>query len=150
MQKDHSQSSLTSSSPQGKATDVSDAELLRVIADFLEMGHVENIVAMFKQEPRYYQWVGTLLTDERFAVRLGVSVLFEYLKEERPSEIASAIPSLAAQLAHREPWVRGEVLSVLAIIGTKAALDQVRAQQQDPSPQVQEIIRDILEDQDDA
>ena len=34
--------------------EVSDEELLKVIADFLEMGHVENIVAMFADDPRYY------------------------------------------------------------------------------------------------
>ena len=70
-----------------KATEVSDEELRKVIADFLEMGHVENIVAMFKQELLYYDWVGALLKDERFAVRLGISVLFEYLLEERPDEV---------------------------------------------------------------
>ncbi|RUM42691.1 MAG: hypothetical protein DSY80_06765, partial [Desulfocapsa sp.] len=50
--------------------EVSDEELLKVIADFLEMGYVENIVAMFKQDQRYYDWVGDLIKDQRFAVRL--------------------------------------------------------------------------------
>jgi hypothetical protein len=50
------------------------------------MGHVENIVAMFKQDPRYYAWTGNLLQDERFAVRLDVSVLFEYLARDILSE----------------------------------------------------------------
>lgn len=125
--------------------EVSDEELLQVIADFLEMGHVENIVAMFKQDSRYYQWVGWLLKDERFAVRLGVSVLFQYLKEERPEEIVLAIPSLTDQLNHPESWVRGEVLSVLAIIGSAQALSLIKHHQNDPSPQVREIVQDILE-----
>ncbi len=55
--------------------EVSDKELLKVIKDFLEMGHVENIAAMFRQDPRYFQWSGDILDDERFNVRLGVSVL---------------------------------------------------------------------------
>lgn len=129
---------------QQKKEDVSDEELLAVMADFLEMGHVENIVAMYKQEPRYYEWTGRLLTDERFAVRLGVSVLFEYLREERPDELDRAVPSLTEQLAHPESWVRGEAVNVLGIIGTEEALARIRKMVTDPDPQVVEIARDIL------
>ena len=44
----------------------SDQETRETIADFLEMGHVDNIIAMFKQEPSLYVWTGQLLDDERF------------------------------------------------------------------------------------
>ena len=43
-----------------------------------------------------------------------------------------------------EPWVRGEAASVLGIIGTPAALAPLPALLDDPSPQVQEIVRDIV------
>ncbi len=125
-------------------TMVTDEELIEVIAEFLEMGHVENIVAMFKQETSYYTWTGHLLNDERFAVRLGVSVLFEYLKEERPLDIHLAIPSLAEQLTSTIDWVRGEAVSILGIIGSKEALVYIRSMINDPSPQVTEIAYDIL------
>ncbi len=124
--------------------EVSDEELLKVIADFLEMGHVENIVAMFKQEPRYYQWTGDLLQDERFAVRLGVSVLFEYLVADRPDEINFAIPSLARALQNEASWVRGEAVSVLAIIATDEALALIKTMIDDPDSQVTAIVNDIL------
>ena len=124
---------------------VSDGELLQVIADFLHMGHVENIVAMYKQESRYYDWTGTLLTDERFAVRLGVCVLFEYLIEDRPEDVALAIPSLVRQLEHEESWVRGEAVNVLGIIGSREALSWVEKMTVDPDNQVVEIARDILQ-----
>ena len=133
-------------SQQSKKAEVSDEELLKVIADFLEMGHVENIVAMFKQETSYYQWVGTLLEDERFAVRLGVSVLFEYLIEERPDEVHLAIPSLANALKHETSWVRGEAVSVLALIGTDAAMAFIQPMVDDPEPQVAEMAREIIEE----
>lgn len=123
---------------------VSDEELLQVIADFLNMGHVENIVAMFKQESRYYDWTGILLTDERFAVRLGVCVLFEYLIEDRPEDVALAIPSLVRQLEHEESWVRGEAVHVLGIIGSREALIWVEKMTADPDDQVVEVARDIL------
>ncbi len=124
--------------------EVSDEELLKVIADFLEMGLVENIVAMFKQEPRYYQWTGQLLDDERFAVRLGVSVLFEYLVEDCPDKVHLAVPSLHRALQHKTSWVRGEAVSVLGIIATDEATHLIRTMVNDPSPQVAAVARDIL------
>jgi HEAT repeat protein len=127
--------------------EVSDAELKKVIGDFLDMGHVENIAAMFRQEPRYYGWIGEILNDPRFQVRLGVSVLFEELRLSQPEKIDLAIPSLLA-LLHAVPlppsYVRGEAISVLAIIGGDAAMAAVRAAAADPDPQVSEVARDIL------
>ncbi len=134
----------TSIKQQKQTAEVSDEELLKVIADFLEMGHVENIVEMFKQDSRYYEWVGQLLTDERFAVRLGVSVLFEYLIEERPDDVELAIPSLSDVLKHETPWVRGEAISVLSIIGTAPATAIIQTMADDPDPQVAEMVQDIL------
>ena len=125
---------------------VTDNELISVIADFLEMGHVENIVAMYKQEPRYYDWTGELLTDERFAVRLGVSVLFEYLVDQRPEDVELAVPSLVRQLDNPNSWVRGEVVNVLGIIGTQEALQQVQRLAADPDSQVVAVVRDILQE----
>jgi len=127
-----------------KKSEVSDEELLQVIADFLEMGHVENIVAMFHQDPRYFAWTHQLLTDERFAVRLGVSVLFEYLKERCPELMVRAIPGLITALGDSREWVRGEAAKVLGIIGTPEALAPLPALLEDDSSQVVEIVRDIL------
>lgn len=127
-----------------KATEVSNEGLRKVIADFLEMGHVENIVAMFKQELLYYDWVGALLKDERFAVRLGVSVLFEYLLEERPDEVHLAIPSLTVVLSHEMPWVRGEAIGVLSIIGSNEAMAIIKTMGKDSDPRVAAMVQDIL------
>ncbi|HFQ90213.1 MAG TPA: HEAT repeat domain-containing protein [Desulfobulbus sp.] len=138
------QHDLPPASNRTNRAEVSDDELLRVIADFLDMGHVENIVAMFKQEPRYYQWTGRLLQDERFAVRLGVSVLFEYLVEVRPHQVNLAVPALAEALKSDLARVRGEAVSVLGIIGTPEALAHVRTMADDPDPQVREVALDIL------
>jgi HEAT repeat protein len=125
--------------------EVSDDELLRVIADFLSLGHVDNIVAMFRQEPRYLAWTGKLLEDERFAVRLGVLVLFEHLVELSPHLLPLAVPGLITQLRHPVAWVRGEAASVLGLIATGEALAALPDVLHDSSPQVVEIVRDILE-----
>jgi HEAT repeat protein len=119
-------------------------ELVQIITDFLEMGHVENIVAMFKQDTSCYSLTGLLIQDERFMVRIGMAVLFEELKNIRPREIELAIPSLTPLLTSKTTYVRGEAATLLGIIGTKKALRATVALQDDPDPQVREIVADIL------
>lgn len=127
-------------------TDVQDTELKKVIADFLEMGHVENIVAMFKREPAYYEWTGEILDDERFAVRVGVSVLFEELKKIQPEKLELAVPSLVRLLDSTSPTMRGEAIGVLGLIGSHEAVTLIRSMQSDPSPQVREMVELVLEE----
>ncbi len=129
-----------------KKDTVSDSELKKVIADFLEMGHVENIVAMFRRHPRYYNWTGELLDDDRFNVRLGLSVLFEELKDVQPEKTPLAVPSLLEALKHQSPLIRGEAISILGIIGTEEALSLVHNMLEDKNPQVREIAGVILDD----
>jgi len=124
---------------------VSDEELKRVIKDFLEMGHVENIVAMFRSDHHYYAWTGEILDDERFNVRLGVSVLFEELQSLQPEKLKLAIPSLAPLLSNHSAMIRGEAINVLGIIGTDEAIKFVREMLSDPSPQVREMAELVLE-----
>lgn len=121
-------------------TDVSPAELKKVIGDFLEMGHVDNIVAMFKREPEYYLWTGELLNDQRFNVRLGMAILFEELAKIQPQQLPLAIPSLAALLTSEDATIRGEAISLLATINNPAAMALVTGMAADPSPQVRELV----------
>ncbi len=127
-------------------TEVSEKELKKVIADFLDMGHVENIIAMFRRYPQYYQWTGDILDDERFSVRVGVSLLFEELKKVQPEKLETAIPSLAGLLTSASANIRGEAISVLSIIGTDEALTHIKKMATDPSPQVQELVALVLEE----
>jgi HEAT repeat protein len=119
-------------------------ELITVIGDFLEMGHVENIMAMFKQDTSLYALSGELLRDERFMVRMGMAVLFEELKALRPQEVALAIPSLLPVLTEATPWMRGEAVNLLGIIGTPEALALLKPLADDPEPQIREMVQDIL------
>ncbi len=124
--------------------EVSDQELKKVIADFLDQGHVENIVAMFRREPKYYSWTGDILSDERFSVRLGVSVLFEELQAIQPDKLPLAIPSLIRLLKSEEPLLRGEAVSVLGIIGTRQAITEIGRLAGDPNAQVREMVELVL------
>ena len=124
-----------------------DIDLLKVIGDFLELGHVENIVAMFKQDRSLYSLTGELIRDERFTVRLGVAVLFEELAALRPDDLQLAIPALLPLLEESKPILRGEAATILGIIGGREAIASLRNLQNDPDPQVVEIVTDILAQQ---
>ncbi|MGB6289836.1 MAG: HEAT repeat domain-containing protein [Desulfobulbales bacterium] len=119
-------------------------DLLKIIGDFLELGHVENIVAMFKQDTSLYSLTGDLIRDERFSVRLGTAVLFEELVAMRPDETYLAIPFLLPLLQEENPLLRGEAATILGIIGSPDALQHLRQLANDPDPQVLEIISDII------
>jgi len=119
-------------------------DMRQVIGDFLELGHAENIVAMFKQDRSLYNLTGDLLKDERFAVRLGIAVLFEELAASHPEDISLAIPSLLPLLHEQNPILRGEAATILGIIGSETALEQLVNLENDPDPQVREIITDII------
>lgn len=122
---------------------VSDEEMIQVIADFLEQGLVDNIISMFKADTSYYRLVGEVLKDERFAVRLGLTVLFESLQEERPKELELALPALLPLLATDTPaYVRGEAVNLLGMIGSPEALRHLAPLVNDADPQVAEIASD--------
>lgn len=123
---------------------ISEEELIKTIADFLEMGHIENIVAMFKEDTNYYDLSGRLIQDERFMVRMGMAVLFEELVKVRPHETTRAIPSLSKVLRNKTPYVRGEAANLLGIIGTDEALGHLKKMKGEKDEQILEIIRDIL------
>ena len=120
-----------------------DINLLQVIGDFLELGHLENIVAMFKQDKSLYNLAGELIRDERFNVRLGTAVLFEELALVRPNDISLAIPSLLPLLKEKNPLLRGEAATILGIIGSEQAWQYLLPLANDPDPQVREIVADI-------
>ena len=119
-------------------------DLLKVIGDFLELGHVENIEAMFRQDAGLYDLAGDLVRDERYAVRLGTAVLFEELALEKPNRTSLAIPSLLPLLHEKDPLLRGEAATILGIIGSPSALQHLLPLKEDPDPQVREIITDII------
>ncbi len=125
--------------------EISRKELVTVITDFIEMGHVENIVAMFSHDPSLYDLAGELIEDERFMVRVGVAVLFEELAAIKPvEELSRAIPSLRVRLNHETPYVRGEAVNLLGMINSPEALELVAGMRDDPDSQVAEIAADVL------
>jgi HEAT repeat protein len=124
---------------------LSDKELIKTIADFIEMGHIENIVAMFRQKPDYYRFTGELIRDERYMVRIGMAVLFEELVATNHEDMLKAIPSLLPVLEEKTPYMRGDAATLLGIIGTDEAQKALKKMLLDEDKQVSEIARDFLQ-----
>ncbi len=134
---------------QDTRNEVSDAELKTVIADFLDQGHVDNIIAMFSHEPVYYTWTADLLKDTRMSVRLGLTVLFEELYKQQRGKMVLAVPSLRLLLNDDSPQLRGEAISLLGIINTPESRALIWSMENDPSPLVREMVQIVLDECDD-
>ena len=54
---------------------------IKMIADYMENGYLDNIIDMFKHDPECYTYIGPMLGDERMGVRIGTIALVETLME---------------------------------------------------------------------
>ncbi len=70
-------------------------ETVKMLADYMENGFLDNIVSMFRQDMTYYPYIGELLGDERLGVRIGTTARVETLLEDCIDNIFSAIPGIA-------------------------------------------------------
>ena len=123
----------------------SNQQLREVIADFLEMGHIDTIITMFKRDPSCLLLSGGLIQDERFKVRIGMAVLFEELVAEMPHTVMdAAVPSLAVAMRHDALYVRGDAACLMATIRSSMALDVLAEFRHDPDPQISEIVEEAL------
>ena len=123
-------------------------ELKQMIADYMEQGFLSNIIAMFKSDLSLYELVGTLLSDERFRVRMGMTALIEELHKTRPDEVRKALPSLLPLLGNESPTVRGDAAYLVGLIGDEEDRVVLKSLLNDPNPQVAEMVREILEQND--
>lgn len=96
--------------------------MVKLIADHMESGFLDNIIDMFKHDKSLYPLLGDLLADERSRVRIGVVALVETLQEEDRENVIKAIPSIAKLLKDPNPTIRGDAAYLLGIIGHRNAL----------------------------
>ncbi len=95
---------------------------LKMIADYMENGYLENIIDMFKNDPAYYKYIGTMLGDERMGVRIGTFALVETLMEEENNDLPASIPGIALLLDDPNVTIRGDAAHLLGVIGHRDAL----------------------------
>ena len=71
-------------------------------------------------------------------------MLFEELLARQCASLYLAVPSLSILLSSEDPLLRGEALSVLAIINDQSLRDQALTLRNDKDSQVREIAEDVL------
>jgi len=119
---------------------------VKMIADYMEEGLLDNIVSMLKVDKTLYPIIGELITDERIRVRLGATALVEILVEEDPDNIGLAGPLILTVLSHENPTIRGDAANLLGIIGYKEAASALALLLQDEKePGVRDMVRDALD-----
>lgn len=118
---------------------------IKMIADHMETGFLDNIVDMFKHDKSYYAHIGGLMGDERMQVRIGTLALVETLLGKDRESIVSAIPGIAKLLKDENPTIRGDAAHLLGIIGHKDALPFLSAVSDEESNLVRETIKESIE-----
>ncbi len=121
-----------------------DHEMKAMLIDYMGKGFLDNIIALFRQDPTVYRFIADMLGDDNIRVRLGTTALVEELAREYRKELQSAVPGVVALLRHENPTIRGDAASVLGIIRDKSAVGALRECLQDSHPGVQEAARDAL------
>lgn len=124
--------------------------MLKMIADYMENGFLENIVDMFKHDRSLYPLIGHLLGDERSRVRIGAVALIETLKEEDAEHVASAIPGVAERLKDPNATIRGDAAYLLGIIGHRDALPFLKETLNDDHALVKESVIEAIEEIEDG
>jgi HEAT repeat protein len=119
---------------------------IKMIADHMENGFLENIAAMFRQDESYYPYIGDLMGDERGQVRIGTFALVEILMDEDLESIISAIPGIGKLLKDDNPTIRGDAAHLLGVIGHKNALPYLSAVSDEKSALVMETIEEAIEE----
>jgi HEAT repeat protein len=124
-----------------------DEDLLKLIADHMEGGFLENISDMFKHNTALYRFLPELISDERGRVRLGTVALVEGLREEHLSDIEAQVPHLALLLSHEDPVVRGDTAYLLGVIGGKEVLRHLReAEKTEKVDAIRQAIAETIEE----
>ncbi|RME67134.1 MAG: HEAT repeat domain-containing protein [Nitrospirae bacterium] len=123
-----------------------DKEFVKMVADYMEKGFLENIVDMFKHDTKMYEILPHLIRDERIRVRIGATALVEELLKEDPQHVKEALPYLIPLLKDENPTVRGDAANLIALISPKEAIRYLKPLTGDPNHEVAEFVKELLEE----
>lgn len=116
-----------------------------MLIEYMGRGFLENIEALFRQEPELGRFIPAMISDGNVGVRLGATALVEDLAE-RSDILGHAVPGLLGLLADGNPTVRGDAASLLGTIGDVSAKERVEALLKDENAAVREVAKLALED----
>lgn len=117
---------------------------IKMIADHMENGFLENIVDMFKHDKSYFPFIGNMLSDERMGVRIGTVALVEILKTQDLDNVLLAIPGIAKLLSDQSPTIRGDAAYLLGIIGHEDGLPYLEENLNDEHLLVRETVIEAI------
>ena len=123
---------------------MNDTEMQAMLTEYMGKGFLENIIALFKQEPELMRFIPALAAAEEIAVRLGATALVEEMVAGYREQLRVAVPGLLALLTSEHPTVRGDAANLLGVIGDPAAVQGLRLLLQDANAAVREIAEDAL------
>jgi HEAT repeat protein len=123
---------------------MNDSEIKKMLVEYMGMGFLDNIIAMFRQDRSLYRFVSYMLGDEKIRVRLGATALVEELAGEHTTELRYAVPGIIELLKHENPTIRGDAAYVLGIIKDRSAREALVACLHDSHQSVREVANDAL------
>lgn len=118
--------------------------MIKMIADHMENGFLENIIDMFKYDKSYFPFIGNILGDERMGVRIGTVALVETLMTQDMDNVLLAIPGIAKLLRDASPTIRGDAAYVLGIIGHEDGLPYLEDAHNDENMLVRETVEEAI------
>lgn len=121
-----------------------DSEIKNMLVEYMGMGFLDNIIALFKQDRSLCRFVPDMLGDENMRVRLGTTALIEELSSEHKMELRNAVPGVIELLKHENPTIRGDAAYVLGIIKDRSAREALVACLHDSHVSVREVVNDAL------
>jgi len=115
-----------------------------MLIEYMGNGFLDNIIALFRQDPSLCRFIPDMLSEENMRVRLGATALCEELAQELAGALQAAAPGLLVLLQHESPTFRGDAAYVLGITSGPGAEAGLRMLLQDENVSVREIARDAL------
>jgi HEAT repeat protein len=121
-------------------------DMAAMIADYMEKGFLENIEALFRQDPSVWPAVARLVGDERMRVRLGAAALVEELSAGRVPGIETLADYLVPLLTDESPLIRGDAAYCVGLAGGVGHVEPLEKLFGDENPDVRESARDAVEE----
>jgi HEAT repeat protein len=123
-----------------------DDEMRDMLVEYMGKGFLENIIALFRQEPPLARFIPDMISRENLGVRLGTTALVEELAAGRADILRHAVPGLITLLKNENPTIRGDAASLLGTIGDVSAKEHVSDLLNDENPAVRSVARIALEE----
>jgi HEAT repeat protein len=123
-----------------------DTEFIKMVADHMENGFLENIIDMFKYDAALYEILPHLISDERIVVRIGTTALIESLNETDKENVTRAIPHLISLLKDEDPNIRGDSVSLLGLIANVDITEEIKLLLDDDNPNVKLLAEEAIEE----